>query len=88
MAYARLDPVVIDAARIPDLETSRLSAGQVQAMRRLAGRTFLHTWMLADALAEESAEWRLLENTTGNKARNKELQRNLGFAFRTFRVGE
>ncbi len=88
MAYAEVDPMAIDAARLPDLETSRLSAGQVQAVRRLAGRTFLHTWMLAEALARESGEWRPRENTAVNKAHNKTLQKNLDFVFRTFRVGE
>ncbi len=86
MAYAEVDPMAIDRARIPDLGTRRLSAGQIQAVRRLAGRFFAHTWMLADALAEESGEWRPRENTMANKAHNKELQRNLDFVFRTFRV--
>ena len=88
MAYAEVDPMAIDPARLPDLETSRLSAGQVQAVRRLTGRTFLHTWMLAEALARESGEWRPREKTTENKAYNKRLRKNLDFVFRIFRVGE
>ncbi|MCZ6467067.1 MAG: inorganic phosphate transporter, partial [Alphaproteobacteria bacterium] len=88
MAYAEVDPMAIDPARLPDLETSRLSTGQVQAVRGLTGRTFLHTWMLAEALAGESGEWRPREKTTENKAHNKRLQKNLEFVFRTFRVGE
>ncbi|MCH8212848.1 MAG: inorganic phosphate transporter [Proteobacteria bacterium] len=88
MAYAEVDPMAIDPARLPDLETSRLSAGQVQAVRGLTGRTFMHTWMLAEALAGESGEWRPREKTTKNKAHNKRLRKNLDFVFRTFRVGE
>ena len=88
MAYAEVDPMAIDPARLPDLETGRLSAGQVQAVRRLAGRTFPHTWMLAEALARESGEWRPREKTTENKAYNKRLRKTLDFVFRTFRVAE
>ncbi len=69
-------------------EILQLIAGQVQAVRRLSGRTFLHTWMLAEALARESGEWRPREKTTENKAHNKRLQKNLDFVFRAFRVGE
>ncbi len=49
---------------------------------------FLHTWMLAEALAGESGEWRPREKTTENKAHDKRLRKNLEFVFRTFRVGE
>lgn len=88
MAYAEVDPMAIDLARLPDLETSPLSVGQIQAVRGLSGRTFMHTWMLAEALARESAEWRPREKTTANKAYNKRLRKNLDFVFRTFRVSD
>ena len=48
----------------------------------------MHTWMLAEALARESGEWRPREKTTENKAHNRRLQKNLDFVFRAFRVGE
>lgn len=61
MAFAELDEIRIDPERPGAIDSGRLSPEQVAAVRRLKGRTFEHTWMVARALARESPSWALRE---------------------------
>ena len=85
---AELDLMVVDATGIVSLENSRLTDGQVQAVRSLAGERYPHRWMLADALARISEEWRPREKNKVNKIYNGDLKTRLAVVFRTFRADQ
>jgi hypothetical protein len=53
---------------------------------KLSGRTFSHKWRVAEALARQTPEWQLLEDTIINKVYNKRIRRKLDFVYRTFTV--
>ncbi|MFQ6017458.1 MAG: inorganic phosphate transporter [Kiloniellaceae bacterium] len=86
MAYAEVDEMRIDPARFAELDADWLTPGQFAALRALARRRFAHRWMLADALAEQSGDWRVAEDTTVNKTYNRELRTKLEAVYRTFRI--
>jgi len=65
-----------------------LTDGQLKAILGLSGRVFTHKWMAAEALAQQSDEWRLLPETILNKAHNKRIKEKLGYVFRTFAFEE
>lgn len=71
---ARINPITIEAARLDALKRTSLSTAQQRAVRRLAGRSFLHRWMLDEALAMESEAWRSKPPTTTNKLYNRRLE--------------
>ena len=85
MALAEHRALVIDPARFAAFDRRWFSEDQMQAVRRLAGQRFTHRWELAEALAAQSAAWRLRPATLVNKVYNKDLQRKLDWVFRTFR---
>ena len=72
--------------RLAGLETGGLSAGQVAALQTLSGRTFRHKWQVTERLAQASADWQLLPETTVNKRHNKQIKRQLDSVFRAFVV--
>ena len=49
-------------------------------------KVFRHKWMLAEALAEESEEWRFLPAELVNKIHNKELGKKLESLYSKFEV--
>ena len=70
---ARVDSITIAYAKLDELKRTSLSTAQQRAVRRLAGRTFLHRWMLDEALAAESDSWRSRPATAVNKLFNRRL---------------
>jgi PiT family inorganic phosphate transporter len=85
--YAEIKELAIDPALFSTLDSDWLSPAQIGAVRRLAGRRFAHKWMLAEALAEESEEWRFLPAEPVNKAQNKDLEKKLDSLYRKFEAG-
>ena len=83
---AEIDELYLDPALFRRLDSSWLTAGQLHAIRRLSHRRFLHRWSLAEALAEQSPNWRKAENIQTNKIFNKELDRRLDAVYRIFQV--
>jgi PiT family inorganic phosphate transporter len=83
---AEIDELYLDPAAFRRLDSSWLTADQLQAIRRLSHRRFLHRWSLAEALAELSPDWVKAENIQKNKLYNKELGRRLDAVYRIFRV--
>jgi PiT family inorganic phosphate transporter len=83
---AEIDELYLDPAAFRRLDSSWFTADQLQAIRRLSHRRFLHRWSLAEALAELSPDWVKAENIQKNKLYNKELGRRLDAVYRIFRV--
>jgi PiT family inorganic phosphate transporter len=83
---AEIDELYLDPARFRRLDSDWLTADQLHAIRRLSHRRFLHRWSLAEALADQSPDWREAENTQKNKIYNKDLDQRLDSVFRIFRV--
>ncbi|MEE9209470.1 MAG: inorganic phosphate transporter, partial [Kiloniellales bacterium] len=86
LRYAEIKELAVDPARVATLDTDWLSPAQFGAVRRLEGRRFRHKWMLAEALAEESEEWRFLPTELVNKIHNKELGKKLDSLYSKFEV--
>ncbi len=84
LRFAEVKELVVDPDLFATLDMDWLSPAQVGAVRRLAGRRFTHKWRLAEALAEESEEWRFRPAEPVNKAHNKMLQRKLDSLYRRF----
>ena len=86
LRYAEIKELAVDPERLATLDSDWLSPAQVGALRRLEGRRFRHKWMLAEALAEESEEWRFLPAEPVNKIHNKELGKKLDSLYSKFEV--
>jgi len=87
MDLARLGRWEVEEAVIAnDVDTHWLTTGQVDALRSLTGRRFVHVWRFNQALAEASPEWRMKPNATVNKKTNEELKQKLEYLERLFKV--
>jgi PiT family inorganic phosphate transporter len=87
MDLARLGLWEVDEAVIAnDVDTHWLTSGQVDALRSLTGRRFVHAWLFNQALADASPEWRMKPNATINKQANLELKKKLKYLDRLFKV--
>lgn len=84
--FAEMRELFVDPDTILDLDRDWFSAGQIEAVRHLAGRHFMHKWMLADALIEQSEDWRFAPAKAVNKIYNKDLGKKLDSLIRKFQV--
>ncbi len=69
---AKIDYLLIDGSKLWRLD-DLISSEQLRALWSLVGKSYLHPWMLDEALAELSPEWRLLPKTKSNKLANRHL---------------
>ncbi|MCZ6645525.1 MAG: hypothetical protein O7B79_04735, partial [SAR324 cluster bacterium] len=83
--FAEMDEMRMDVAHFERMELGTLSPAQQLAVTALAGRTFPHRWMLAEALARETAEWRLPPDSAARRLERRRLAAKLNFVYRTFR---
>ncbi|MCZ6471874.1 MAG: inorganic phosphate transporter [SAR324 cluster bacterium] len=83
--FAEMDEMRMDVAHFERMELGTLSSAQQLAVTALAGRTFPHRWMLAEALARETAEWRLPPDSPAQRQERRRLAAKLNFVYRTFR---
>ncbi|MDH3689059.1 MAG: inorganic phosphate transporter, partial [Gammaproteobacteria bacterium] len=74
LSRARISPILINNSKIWQLDNTSLTKGQVSSMWPLVGRKFDHLWMLDDALADASEEWRSKPPTKLNKLFNRHLE--------------
>ncbi len=84
--FAELDTLVIDRAGLARLSEGLLNDGQRAALEGLAGRRFVHRWMLDDALARASDEWRRLPDTAVNRLVNRRLDETRNAIYNVFRA--
>ncbi len=82
--FAKVSPLTVSIDKIEHLDTDWFSAAQIQALKELSGRSYRHSWMLADALAQQSKAWKLLPKATANKLHNKGITQRLEALFRSF----
>jgi PiT family inorganic phosphate transporter len=82
---ARFDPIRVEPLRLGPKEFGWLTAGQMHAIYKLAGQSFPHRWMFAEALARESADWRPGPNAVLDKPRNRALRDRIETLARLFR---
>ena len=86
VAFAEVDRITIDPRKLSGLGGGALTPDQFAALGRLSGRTFIHRWMLDDALIAESAAWAPRPATTINKIFNRELDEKRRAVYNHFRV--
>ena len=86
VGFAEIDRIEIDKSKLSRLSEGLLTDGQRAALARLAGRSFNHRWMLDDALARASDEWKARPATTVNKLFNRRLDEKRRAIHTLFRV--
>lgn len=84
IGLSELHALSLRAERMPLLERAGLSPAQQRAVASLSGRIYAHRWMLAEALAQRSAAWRMPPESVVNKLRRRELTQRLQIVYRLF----
>jgi PiT family inorganic phosphate transporter len=87
LSAARIVPIELSQSNILSLDSDRLSAQQLQAIRALSGHQFQHRWELAEALAERNNAWQLLPDKTVNKLHNRKIRQDLDYLYHHFGTG-
>ena len=82
MKAAEIDEMKVTGEAIARLNTDWFTREQIQAIQRLKGRRFTHKWQLDQALAAQSAQWRLHEDHTGD---NRDLKNKRSHLYKAFR---
>lgn len=80
-----LEPIRVEPLRLSPKEFRWMTAGQMHAVYRIAGQSFPHRWMFAEALARETQDWRPGANAVLDKPRNRVLTERAGTLARLFR---
>jgi PiT family inorganic phosphate transporter len=87
LSAARIVPIELSQSAILSLDSDRLSAPQLQAIKALSGQRFEHRWELAEALASRSDAWQLLPAKTVNKLHNRKIRQGLDYLYHHFGTG-
>jgi PiT family inorganic phosphate transporter len=77
MASAEIYPTTVDLSRLKQLEPAFLSPDQSAAIAGLQGRSFRHRWQLEEALANQSAAWRMGAAGPASDLQNDQLRDQL-----------
>ena len=80
---AHIVSLIIDGSKLWQLE-GIVSRPRQAALWPMVGRSFAHPWMLADAMAEASEEWRSLPDTKANQLFNRHLEEQRQEVYRVF----
>ncbi|MHA1153228.1 MAG: inorganic phosphate transporter [Alphaproteobacteria bacterium] len=86
LRIAERKELVVDPDLLGGLDTDWYTPAQIATLRWIVGRRFSHKWMLGEALAAETAEWRFLPADLANNVYNKELQNKLDMLYQKFEV--
>ena len=86
LSRAQIAVTLINNSKIWRLDGSSLTKSQVSSLWKLVGRKFDHLWMLDEALAEKSEEWRSKPPTKVNKLFNRHLQGQRGEVYEIFKI--
>jgi inorganic phosphate transporter, PiT family len=83
MDSAKLDELTITKKKIESITADgRISKAQAGAVGMLEGRTFVHPWLLNEALAQLSPEWRM---TAGEEKNNRKIAEQFAYLYSLFR---
>lgn len=82
LSLAELEPIAVLPDALGPERPEWLSPAQMKAVQHLAGRIFSYRWMLMEALAEQSPEWRLRANTVANKKYNQGIRYRIELLYR------
>ena len=86
LKFAEVFEMRMDPAHFERMDLGALTPGQQMATTLQAGRVFRHKWMLAEALARASPEWRDPPDTGKHRLERRELARRREFVYRMFRA--
>ena len=86
LRFAERKVLVVDPDLLDSLNTDWYGPGQIDALRRIVGQRYSHKWMLGEALAAETPEWRFRSAELVNKIYNKELEKKLLALYRKFEI--
>ncbi len=82
---AEVDSFMIDSTIAQtELDPNEFTRGQIEAVKKLHGRTFVHKWQLDEALAQLSPEWRLKPNVLRNKFYNQNILKKRQILYQVF----
>lgn len=83
MESAKVDELTITKKKIESITADgRISKAQAGAVRMLEGRAFVHPWLLKEALAQLSPEWRM---TAGEEKDNRKIAEQFAYLYSLFR---
>ncbi len=82
--YAEISPTEISPALLNTLDWEWLGSERTESLDSLVGKSYYYKWQLTETLARLNDEWKLLADTTINKAHNKEIKARLNYVLRTF----
>lgn len=82
MSAAEIDELGVAGTAIARLNTGWFTGEQIESLKQLEGREFVHKWQLSEALAEQSPQWRSHEN---DRDFNRDLQNKLSHLYKVFR---
>lgn len=85
--YAEKDSFVIDStAAAKDLDPLFFSPSQIQAVKDLHGKIFVHKWQLDEALAQKSDSWKLKPRSKISKFYNQKIKERREIIYAIFQV--
>ena len=82
LSSAEIDKLKITLAAINKVDTVWISPEQLNALKKLKGRSFEHKWQLVQALGDETPAWQFSQNS---KSQNDELNNRLANLYSIFR---
>jgi PiT family inorganic phosphate transporter len=86
LSLAERDSFYVSPERLNKLDRHWLTPSQMDAVRKLLGRSFSHKWEFQEALSTRSADWHYLPRTRRNDFYNQELKQKLTHVYDTFRI--
>ena len=82
LSSAEIDKLKITQAAIDTVNTNWISPEQLNALKKLKGRSFEHKWQLVQALGGETPAWQFSQNS---KSQNDKLNNRLANLYSIFR---
>ncbi len=84
---SEIDSLYIDTSVVQrELSFRWFTRSQIEALKSLHGRLFVHRWQLMDALTSLTQDWKFKKKTRRNRLFNKELSLKYEKVFQTFRI--
>ncbi|MCD6399920.1 inorganic phosphate transporter [candidate division WOR-3 bacterium] len=85
--FAEVDSILIDSIIAKErLGTNWFNRLQIDAIKKLHGKLFVHKWQLIDTLSSMTDEWKFLPVSRSNRFYNKELKAKYETIFHIFYI--